>query len=229
MLKEATRLASAEELGDLGARLQRKAGLFGDTFGPDRIAALDEQGLEVALRHVFSIKARRKKLLAREGASALADHVRTLLYGEGPVGQRLGDFVASLEHLDAKRARALASELLHFTHPTRYWLWTPWIWDPDTDKGALRVLTQPGVPLDGPTDAHRYDNVGKATLMVAADGHQAGYGRLGPGLLGADAVMATSYAVTLLTLYKVNISQEFKRLLPQLPELARRLLGVQHL
>ncbi len=229
ILKEATRLATTEELEDVGRRLETKASLFRETFRQDRILELSQADLDTALCHVFSVRTRRKKLLREVGIETLRERLADLLYGEGPVGARFAAFVASTDVLDPRRTRALASEVLHFTFPSRHWLWTPWIWDPAIDRGVLRVLTQPDVVLEGPGDAERYDNVGRATLLVAADGHDAGYARLGRGLLGADAFMATAYAVTLLTLYKVNISVEFKRLLPQLPELARRLLGVQHL
>ncbi len=229
VLLEATRRISADELEDLGRRLERKASLFRETFRADRIDALTEGELDTVLCHVFSIRTRRRRILAKLGHQELARRARVLLYGVGSPGERLQAFVEAMDVVDTERARSLGSEILHFTTPNRTWLWTPWIWNPKTGKGVLPVLTTDKVVLGGETDAERYDSVGRATMLVAADGHQAGYGRLGRGLLGCDAFLATCYAVTLHTLYVVNISQEFKRFLPELPEMARRLLGIQHI
>ena len=37
------------------------------------------------------------------------------------------------------------------------------------------------------------------------------------------------YAVYMYTVFRVKLSQEFNRILPELPELVQRVLGVQHL
>jgi hypothetical protein len=39
------------------------------------------------------------------------------------------------------RPSTCPGELLHFTYPDRYWLWTRWMWDPRTETGSLRLVT----------------------------------------------------------------------------------------
>ena len=125
--------------------------------------------------------------------------------------------------------RTLASELLHYTNPERYWLWTPWIWDPASNKGALRLILSQDIELTGTSSAEIYRKVGQATALVSMDGKAAGYARGGRGLLGTDVFLATVSALTMFTLYKHRISQEFLRFLPEFEETVRRLLGVHHL
>ncbi len=61
------------------------------------------------------------------------------------------------------------------------------------------------------------------------DGAKVGYTSLGRGLFGTDVFLAAVQSVYVFTVYKLRISQEFTRFLPELVELVRRLLGVQHI
>ena len=54
-----------------------------------------------------------------------------------------------------------------------------------------------------------------------------GYGFAGRGLFGTDVFLACVYAVYMYTVFRVKLSQEFNRILPELPELVQRVLGVQ--
>ncbi len=229
LLKEATRGLSTDDLDDLGRRLERKAARFGRALARERLATLDERAFGEVLDLVFSVRTRRKALFATRSMPALRQDLEALLHGPEPVAERFAAFTAALAPIGARRARTLGSELLHFTNPSRYWLWTPWIWDPETGQGALRLVTSDTLELDGADDAERYNRIGRATALLTADGAATGYTRLAPGLLGTDVFLATAYGVYMVTLYQVRISQEFKRFLPELSELARRLLGVQHL
>lgn len=228
LLKEATRLASGDELERVGADLERKVALFTERLAPEALPALDADRLRELAGMVFTLRSRRNKVVADR---SLADHreaIGDLLHGEAPLAARFDRFTSSYASLGPRRARAFASELLHFTQPGRFWLWTPWIWDPSTGAGALPLVTH-DADLGGATAGDTYLRVGRATALVAQDGRHAGYTRLGRGLLGTDVFLATVQAVSMFTLYKLRISQEFLRFLPELPEFVRRLLGVLHL
>ena len=45
-------------------------------------------------------------------------------------------------------------------------------------------------------------------------------------MFGTDIFMACVYAVYMYTVFKMKLSQEFNRILPELPELTQRVLGV---
>jgi len=231
LLKQATRLASTSDLSEIGRLLQDKHVRFAESLSPGSLERLDAEALQGLLGLVFSVRSRRRALLREQGASALRDSIARLLWGDDAYGVRFSRFVSEQQTLDRRRARALASELLHFTDPSRYWLWTHWIWDPEAESGVLRLLTdEEGAPSrSGADEGLLYQLVCTRSLSVYLDGRKSGYIQLAEGSLGADAFFAVVYSVYMLTLYRLKLSENFDRFLPRLPELARRLLGVQHL
>lgn len=228
LLKEATKFASANQLEDIGVLLEAKAKAFAARLGLDAIDSLDRDGLEEVMGMMFSLRSRRRTVLAKADIPRLCADVRSLIYGEDPLAQRFDHFSGHAVKLEKRRCRSMASELLHFTRPERYWLWTWWIWDPECGKGALPLVTNE-VDLRGASDGEIYQKVGKATARVAIDGAKVGYTALGRGLLGTDVFLSCVQCVYVFTVYKLRISEEFNRFLPELPELARRLLGVQRI
>lgn len=229
LLKEATKLASTDELEAIGRLLERKAEAFGEVLGDEaRLSSSDPEALRRIVELVFSVRSRRKMIFGA-GADGFRESLAALLYGDEPIAERFDVFIERYQALGARRAYALASELLHFTEPQKYWLWTHWIWDPQTGNGALKLLTEPGVDLGTDLGGRTYLKVGRATAAVASDGFAEGYTQLGRGLFGTDVFLASAAAIAMFTQYKLRISQEFLRFIPELPDLARRLLGVQSL
>jgi hypothetical protein len=64
--------------------------------------------------------------------------------------------------------------------------------------------------------------------FVEETGKAAGFTTVGPGLFGADVFLAAVYAVTMYTVLRMRMTREFNRVVPPLPDLVRRLLGVYH-
>ena len=71
--------------------------------------------------------------------------------------------------------------------------------------------------------------VGQAVAFVDQTGKAAGFTDAGPGLFGTDVFLAAVYGVYMNTVLRMRMTQEFNRLVPELPSLIRRLLGVYHL
>jgi hypothetical protein len=225
-MKEATKLASVAELEDIGLRLEAKRDLFQHLLAEDRIGDLDEIALRQLAGWMFSLKRKSGRLLRANGLDSLRKGLTELLYGPGTVGERFENFVGSVEGIDQAMAIALASESLHFTRPDRYWLWSHWLWNPQARTGALALVTQDDVDLQGERAGEIYEKVGRAMAHVTAQGHGLGYTRAGRGLFGTDVFLACVYAVYMYTVFRVKLSQEFNRILPELPELVERVLGV---
>ncbi len=120
----------------------------------------------------------------------------------------------------------LPSELLHFTAPDRWWLWTRWMWDPRAGTGAVALVTTEDFDLDGPDRGETYLRVGEAIAFVNETGKAVGFTDLGSGLFGTDVFLACVYAVYMYTVLRLRMTQEFNRIVPELPDLVRRLLGV---
>ena len=90
-----------------------------------------------------------RRLLRANELETLRTELRELLYGEEPVTGRFDRFVERVGGLEKAMIVSLASEALHFTEPRRYWLWTHWIWNPGSGTGALPLVTQDQVELEG--------------------------------------------------------------------------------
>ncbi len=231
LLKEATKLISAHALDELVVDLERKAERFQALLSLEALPELTAAGLDELTGMMFTVRSKRRRLIAGRSMDEHRAAIHDLLYSDHPLSKRFEDFVDRYTYVGSSphRTRAFTSELLHFSAPERYWLWTPWLWEPSSGTGVLRMLTSAEVELNGASNFDIYQKVGAATAMVSMDGKAAGYTRVGRGLLGADVFLATISALTMFTLYKHRISQEFLRFLPEFRETVRRLLGVHHL
>lgn len=190
-------------------------------------AARDESGLVGALRLVFATRRQARALVARLGVERLGAWIDDLLESPAPVGARLETFAGRVGAERPALGWELGAELLHFTAPGSYWLWTRWIWDPATATGALALLSTDLGWLRGRSVAETYLGVGQALALLEATGQGAGF--LGPGRFALDVFLAAVYAVYAYTAVGLGLTPEFNRVLPRLPELCRRLLGVYRL
>jgi len=225
-MKEATKLATSTELEDIGLRLEKKSKLFSDLLSEDHISDLTENEFRHLVGSIFSIKRKANRILKANGFESLQQSITDLLYGEDTIDLRFNRFIDSVHKLDGPMRVNFASELLHFSNPKKYWLWTNWIWDSKTGTGSLPLIVQEGVDLSGQSDGEIYEKVGQSLALVNAVGHSIGFSDSGKGLFGTDVFLACVYAVYMYTVFRVKLSQEFNRILPELSELAQRVLGV---
>jgi hypothetical protein len=228
LMKEATKLATATELEDIGARLEAKRERFQALLAPDRIDALDAAGVGELTSRMFSLRRKGGRLLGANGLESLRGELKLLLHGDDAVGARLERFTARVVGLERAMIVSLATEALHFVDPERHWLWTYWIWNPEAKNGALALVTHDVEGLRAAaSDGEIYERVGRATVLLDRRGHAAGWSRSGRGLFGTDVFLACAYAVYMYTVFRLKLSQEFNRILPGLPELVERVLGVK--
>jgi len=229
-LKEATRLASSDELEDCARRLERKSERFVRAWGPDAVARADASTLTQTFELIFSIRRKAPWIVQRMGADRLLAAIRALLHGDAPVAVRFQAFVAMLEPVVGdRRAAALGSELLFFTRPAEYWLWTHWLWDPATRGGALPLVLSDGADLSGASIGETYEKVGAAIRSIDRAGRAEGFTAIGHGVFGTYVFTSAVYSVYMYTVFRMKLSKEFNRILPELPELTRRMLGVHNL
>jgi hypothetical protein len=215
---------------ELAARRQRLAGLVEAVAGG---SAFEKPSDCDELARAVTATARQ--------ASALCDWfvtapVRAALPGlfreEEPVEARLDLFVARCGTLDRRLALELATGLLHLRAPARYWLWTRWLWDIEHGTGILPLLASSTHALDARGFGARYRQLRPLMAMGAELGRDSGLLRpallddLQTGPFAVDAFLAAAYSVYLYGITNWRLSREFNRLLPSLPDLARRLLGL---
>ncbi len=232
--QEFTRLAlekvSKHDLGDIAALLTKKSAFFAATFGRDTIDDLDEDVAMASLKYIFSTRRRANVILTTLTLDGYKRAVRGLLYADMPPGQRLeifSDLIDGIGQNVAERTGPdLGSEILHFTDPDRYWLWTRWMWNPSTGTGALPLVVMEEIDLDGGTVAETYRRIGLAYAFLNDVGEAAGFRIEGYGVFGTDVFLASVYAVYMYTTLRMRMTQEFNRIVPELADLVQRLLGV---
>lgn len=197
--------------------------------------SLDRAELRKVLRALFATRRRTDEILDSLGPQLLADAIGRLLADDEPVADRIDRFDATMREHDANGALRgsgfdLPIELLHFTAPERYWLWTRWIWDPLTSTGALALLVADDADLRaGTTRGDVYLRVGRAMAIVDETGRAARFIVAKSSLFGVDVLLAAVYGVYMHTVLEMRLTREFNRVIPPLPDLIRRLLGVYHL
>jgi hypothetical protein len=225
-MREAMAKISTEDLDSIEREVSAKSARFQRTFAPDDRSNPTDGEMREALREVFSVRRRLPQVYGQRGEAELRAEIRRLLYGDEPIANRFQTFCDRLDGLEPNLRYDVASELLHFTRPDDYWLWTRWMWDPEIETGALRLVTMDEVDLHGDTPGETYMKVGEAIAFTSATGEAAGFTRIGSGKFGLDVFLACVYGVYTYTILRMRMTQEFNKVMPGLPELARRLLGV---
>lgn len=225
-MKEATKLAKSWELEDIGRRLEQKSELFSTMLSEEKITSLTEEELAIVADKIFTIRRKTKRLIKANGFENIKNSLSELLYGEKKIEDRFNEFVNGIDSIEMKMRINFAGDILHFTQPTKYWLWTNWIWDPDTKTGALPLVVQDFSNLSANSIGEVYKRVGETTVLVNAIGHSVSFSNMGKGMFGTDVFLACVYAVYMYTVFRVKLSQEFNKILPDLVELTQRVLGV---
>ena len=177
-MKEATKLASSADLEDLSERVSLKAECFQGHLSPSFVDKLDQGNFDRIVSLIFSIGRKSKRLIDANGFENLRTMIRELLHGDDPVEDRFSLFVNQIEGIEEKMRINFAGELLHYSMPDRYWLWTNWIWDPDNNTGALPLVVQEEVDLLGETEGETYLRVGEVMSYVNRVGNERGYSRV---------------------------------------------------
>lgn len=156
-----------------------------------------------------------------------------LLNGESSSPVRVAKFVEKVSALDTRLALELATGLLHNSAPNAHWLWTRWLWDPTTGTGILPLLAGSTHNLLADNLADGFARVGAVTAMSMKFAE--GTGLWTDALVRNEkraqfansAFLACAYNVYLYGTTSWRLSREFNNLLPSLPNMARKLLGLK--
>ena len=225
-MREALARVSEHDLVGVASACERKSEGFAALMADGRAATLGRDDLSRVLRSVFAARRTSEAILDALGPEVVALEVDHLLHGDSPLPERFDRMDLVLEDFPGA-AFDLPAELLHFTYPDRYWSWTRWMWDPNIETGSLRLVTMEEFDLTGDTRGETYLRVGQAIAFVQETGRAAGFTSYGPGPFGIDVFLACVYAVYMYTVLRMRMTQEFNKIVPELPDLIRRLLGVK--
>jgi hypothetical protein len=228
-MKEALGRISPEELTQICADLERKGEIFLGKLGPGNIYGMTEDDLYTILRSVFSTRRKARKLLENIKFENLKDRIAELLYSDGEIRDRFQNFYDSLECLESNIRFDLASEILHYTFPRQYWLWTRWIWDPKTKTGALPLVITEDYNLEAAGIGETYLKLGKAIAFIHHVGEAAEFEIFKNGPFAVDVYLSCVYVVYVYTVLRMRMTQEFNKVVPGLGDFSRRLLGIYKL
>ncbi len=225
-MREALVKISEEDIGTVTDLLVEKRAVLAPFLTADALGVANAEAVRPILGRVFATRRRSDELILAAGAPVLARAIADLVHGSGRIETRFAAFDAALDGLDAPVRRDLAGECLYFADPERYWLWSRWMWDPEARTGALPLVMVEEFDFSGPDAGAVYLRVGAATAAVIATSRDLGFQRMGASPFAVDVYLAAIYGIYLYTVTRLRMTQEFNKVIPQLPDLVRRLLGV---
>jgi hypothetical protein len=228
-MREALIKISEDDIGVVTELLARKRSILAPDLAEESLDRANAEAVRPILERVFATRRRADELLVAVGGPVLAGAIRELVHGPGPVAARFRRFDDTVAAIEAPVRRELAGECLHFSDPERYWMWARWMWDPVARTGSLPLVMVGEFDLDGPDAGALYLRVGAATSAVIATADELGFRRMRSSPFAVDVYLAAIYGVYLYTVTRLRMTQEFNRVIPPLPDLVRRLLGVRGL
>lgn len=189
---------------------------------------VDAARVRAALEWTFVARRRASAVMGARSEAELAAWVSDLIDGAAPIGLRFERFCAAAGPLGPGAAAELASELLHFARPDRYWLWSRWIWSPESRTGALPLLIGEDYDLEADGLGASYERVSEALTALDCSPEASAFRVRGGGRLATDVLLACTYGVYMRTVLGLKMTQEFNALVPPMAQLVRRLLGIHH-
>lgn len=228
-------IAIADELAERQSRLflglERDSARFASSFAEIASAVTHTKANARTIMNYFSMESNGLPLENREHAPGL-QNFSELLNDDAPAPVRVAVFVEKQNALDTRLALELATGLLHNVSPKENWLWTRWLWDPTTGTGILPLLAGSTHNLLATNLADGYARVGAVTALSMKFAE--GTGLWTDGLVGDEkrvqfansAFLACAYSVYMYGSTSWRLSRDFNELLPSLPNMARKLLGL---
>lgn len=215
--------------GDLVAiatELEEKSEFFQKHLDVQKIIDLNEETLTALFRKVFAVRRKTKVFFEKYTAEQYKHAIIHLLYAKEPLVERYQKFVDDFSEHDPMIMAELASELLHYNQPDKFWLWSRWLWDHNNNTGALPLVTNEEFKLEGNNYGDKYMSVGKAIAFVHSMAESAEFQFINRSLFGTDVFLSCVYVIYAYTVLKIKMTDEFNKVMPGLSEFSRRILGI---
>lgn len=235
-LEDAFQTIEWGEMRTIVQELAEKSQQMQTTLGDrTQIEALSPVALKSLLEMIFVMRHHRTASLhSNDDGAGLKQAIAALLYDDEPdLSVRVDRFLTEMQIVNPGIGAELAGELLHFTFPDRYWLWSRWMYNRESGTGVLPLLMDGDKELRGDTAGQTYLRVGRAVVMVTEveDAKWLFRGGLdqmpGQRPFAIDTFLAASYCAYLYGVTAWRLTREFHKVLPPLPRLVRRMLGLK--
>jgi hypothetical protein len=230
--------ACQEFLGEILARIQRedlvkiaelveeKSDFLKKNLNRVEIPTLTQEELTAVFKSIFITSRKTKKLFEAYSAEEYKESIYELLYGERKVDERFQEFINRHKDLDIYIRFDMAGELLHYSQPDQYWLWSRWLWDPKQNTGALPLVASEEFTLSAATYGEMYMNVGRAIAFVHEMAEPVQFQFIGRSLFGTHVYLSCVYVIYAYTIFKIKMTDEFNKVMPPIAEFSKRILGV---
>ena len=218
-----------EELEQIQMDLETKSQRITALVNAAREKRFSEENLKHLLRCVFATRRKADKIVTQYAADDFAEKIRHLVDADQPVGWRFQQFFNAFPEIEKKLRYDLTSEILFFSDPEHNWMWTRWMWDPDTKTGSLSLVLMEQFTLEGESEREIYEKVGEAVGYLREVGHTREIPSFLQTAYGVYTYLACVYVIYTYTVLRMRMTQEFNKVMPKLPEFTRRLLGIYSL
>jgi len=213
---------------DLDQRLKNKSRRLQEIVFGARGGTVSFDEMQLILRSSFASRRKAKEILATCDFDQLSLALTALADDGATVVERTQPLRDQLQGFEAARSE-LPFELLHNLYPSAYWPFSKWIWNPDADTGALRLLVNDEFDLFGEDDFDTYKRVCLASEYLFHTLAAAGLGVDLDSPFSFDIFLAGVYSTYMSTVLEMKMTREFNQIVPGAVELAARLLGVYKL
>lgn len=225
-MQETLQKIDKEDLVRMAEELKSKSEVFQELLAEDKVLHLSEDELKAIFNLIFLVRRKQSVLLEEYSIKEYLDAFHALLHGKGRLADRFQAFIDAFDRLKLEWRYDMASELLHYTFPAKYWLWNRWMFDPRSNTGAIPLVTNEEFELHGSTYGVVYMKVGKAVAFVHSMAESVEFQFIHRSLFGTDVFLSCVYVIYAYTVLTIKMTDEFNKVMPGLGEFARRILGI---
>jgi hypothetical protein len=225
-MKETLERIQRDDLIEIAGQLTAKSEFFKANLHQVELPTLTIDELTAVFKKVFIANRKVKLMFEKYSLEEYKTSIYTLLYGDAEIQDRFQTFIDTHPELNIYLRYDLASELLHYTQPNKYWLWNRWLWDPKVNTGALPLVVSEDFKLSAETYGEMYMNVGKAVVFVHNMAEAVEFQFINRSLFGTDVYLSCVYVIYAYTVFKIKMTDEFNKVMPPIAEFSKRILGV---
>jgi hypothetical protein len=225
-MKETLGRINKDDLVEIAGLLETKSEFFKENLHQAELLTLTIDELTAVFKKVFITSRKVKLMFEKYSLEDYKTSIYALLYSEMEIQDRFQNFVDAHPELAIHIRYDLASELLHYNQPDKYWLWNRWLWDPELNTGAIPLVASEDFALTADTHGEMYMNIGKAVVFVHNMAEAVEFQFINRSLFGTDVYLSCVYVIYAYTVFKIKMTDEFNKVMPPIAEFSRRILGV---
>jgi hypothetical protein len=225
-MKETLGRINKDDLIEIAGLLETKSEFFKENLHQVELPTLTIDELTAVFKKVFITSRKVKLMFEKYSLEDYKTSIYALLYSEMEIQDRFQNFVDAHPELAIHIRYDLASELLHYNQPDKYWLWNRWLWDPELNTGAIPLVASEDFELTADTHGEMYMNIGKAVVFVHNMAEAVEFQFINRSLFGTDVYLSCVYIIYAYTVFKIKMTDEFNKVMPPIAEFSRRILGI---